>query len=152
MNRFARLLNWTQELSQSLSAFVSHYSIAEAIAFNSGSPAIAVGDFFHYCLAKGSKHIRAAIVLVDHGFPEDAIVLSRAAYECYVSAAYAEAPGVQAIHDLVYNTVGLDAGVVEYARTKTGGLDFRRLVGWTFRAISSARVGVPEPGEQDDPG
>ena len=47
MNRFDRLLDWTQELSQSLSAFVSH------------------------------------------GLPEDAIVLSRAAYECYVSAAYA---------------------------------------------------------------
>jgi hypothetical protein len=79
-------------------------------------------------VAKGSKHIRAALVLVDHGFPEDAIVLSRAAYECYVSAAYAKSQGVQALDELVYNTVGLNAGTVEYARTKTGGRDYRRLV------------------------
>jgi hypothetical protein len=77
MNRFDRLLNWTQELSQSLSAFVSHYGMAEAIAFNSGSPAIAISDFFHYCIAKGSKHIRAALVLVDHGLPEDAMIVQR---------------------------------------------------------------------------
>jgi hypothetical protein len=64
--------------SQSLSAFVSHYGIAEAILVDAVPPAIAIGDFFHYCVAKGSKHIRAALVLVDHGFPEDAIVLSRA--------------------------------------------------------------------------
>jgi hypothetical protein len=83
---------------------------------------------YHYCVAKGSKHIRAALILVDHGFPEDAIVLSSAAYECYVSAAYAKAQGVQALDDLVYNTVGLNAGTVEYARTKTGGWDYRRLV------------------------
>ena len=128
MNQFDRLLKWVQELSLSLSAFVSHYGIAEAIAFNAGQPAIALDDFFHYCIAKGSKHIRAALVLLKQGFPEDAIVLSRAAYECYVSAAYANNQGVQAIHDLVYNTVGLDAGTVEYARTKTGGWDYRRLV------------------------
>jgi hypothetical protein len=128
MNQFDRLLNWIQELSLSLSAFVSHYGIAEAIVFDAGPPAIAIGDFFHYCVAKGSKHIRAALVLVDHGFPEDAIVLSRGAYECYVSAAYAKAQGMQALDDLVYNTVGLSAGTVEYARTKTGGWDYRRLV------------------------
>lgn len=91
-------------------------------------PAIAIGDFFNYCIAKGSKHIRAALVLLDHDLPEDAIVLSRAAYECYVGAAYAKAQGVQAIDDLVYNTVGLNAGTVEFARTKAGGWDYRRLV------------------------
>lgn len=128
MNQFDRLLNWTQELSRSLGAYVSHYGIAEAIAFQAGSPAIAISDFFHYCIAKGSKHIRAALVLIDHEFPEDAIVLSRAAYECYVSAAYAKAQGIQAIDDLVYNAVGLNAGTVEYARTKTGSWDYRRLV------------------------
>jgi hypothetical protein len=127
-NEFDRLLKWTQELSQSLSAFVSHYGIAEAIAFNASAPAIAIGDFFNYCIAKGSKHIRAALVLLDHDLPEDAIVLSRAAYECYVGAAYAKAQGVQAIDDLVYNTVGLNAGTVEFALTKAGGWDYRRLV------------------------
>ena len=60
-------------------------------------------------------------MLLDHGFPEDAIVLSRSAYECYVSAAYATTRGVNAIDDLVYNTVGLSAGTVEYARAKAGG-------------------------------
>lgn len=128
MNEFARLFNRTRELSQSLSAFVSHYGVAEAIAFNTGPPAVAIGDFFHYCVAKGSKHIHAALVLLDHSFPEDAIVLSRAAYECYVSAAYAKTRGIQAIDDLVYNIVGLNAGTVEYARTKAGGRDYRRLV------------------------
>lgn len=128
MNQFDRLLNWVHELSQSLSVFVSHYGIAEAVALNAGPPAIAIGDFSHYCVAKGSKHIRVALVLLDHEFPEDAIVLSRAAYECYISAAYAKAQGVHAIDDLVYNTVGLNAGTVEYARTKAGGRDYRRLV------------------------
>jgi hypothetical protein len=74
MNQFDRLLKWVHELSQSLSAFVSHYGVAEAIAFNTNVRAVAIGDFFHYCMAKGSKHIRAALVLLDRGFPEDAIV------------------------------------------------------------------------------
>jgi hypothetical protein len=128
MNQFDRLLNGIHKLSQSLSAFVSHYGVAEAIAFNARGPAVAIDDFFHYCLAKGSKHIRAALVLLDHDLPEDAIVLSRAAYECYVSAAYAKTQGVQAIDDLVYNPVGRRAGTVEYARTKAGRPDYRRLV------------------------
>jgi hypothetical protein len=125
---FDRLCSSIRELSQSLSAFICHYDVAEAIAFNTGTPAIAIDDFFYYCIAKGSKHIRAAMVLMDNEMPEDAIVVSRAAYECYVSAAYARTHGVQAIDDLVYNPVGLDAGTVEYARTKTGKWDYRRLI------------------------
>jgi len=111
-----------------LSAFIYHYGIAEGIALNTGTPAIAIDDFFYYCLAKGSKHIRAAMVLVENELPEDAIVVSRAAYECYVCAAYAIAHGTKAIDDLVYNPVGLDAGTVEYARTKTGKWNYRQLV------------------------
>lgn len=128
MSAYDHLYGSTQNLSQSLSAFVYHYGIAEAIARNTDSPGVALNDFFHYCVAKGSKHIRAALVLVENEFPEDAIVLSRAAYECYVSAAYAKAQGLNAIDDLVYNPVGLSAGTVHYAQTKTGGLDYRRLV------------------------
>ena len=154
MNRFDRLLNWIRELSESLSAFVSHYGIAEAIVFEAGPPAIAIDDFFHYCLAKASKHIRAGLVLIDHGFPEDAIVLSRAAYECYVSAAYARTQGVGAIHDLVYNTVGLDAGTVEYVRTKAGRQDYRRLVdvetGTFYDAPPSTEKMIRNTGYPDD--
>lgn len=128
MSAYDRLYSSVQELSQSLSAFVYHYGIAEAIARDTGSPEVALNDFFHYCVAKGSKHIRAALVLVDNEFPEDAIVLSRAAYECYVSAAYAKTHGIKAIDDLVYNPVGLSAGTVQYVQTKTGRLDYRRLV------------------------
>jgi hypothetical protein len=79
-------------------------------------------------MAKASKHLRATAVLIEHELPEDAIVLSRAVYECYVSAAYAEAHGIKAVDDLVYNPVGLTAGKVEYARTKAGRPDYRRLV------------------------
>jgi hypothetical protein len=106
MKQSDRLLKWIRELSQSLSAFVAHYGIAEAIAMENGAPAIAIGDYFHYCVAKGSKHIRAALVLLDHEFPEDAIVLSRAAYECYVGAAYATTQGVQAIRGKECSDVG----------------------------------------------
>jgi len=123
-----RLHQCTRELSDSLSAFVLRYGIAEAIALEDVSAEIVIGDFFQYCMAKGSKHIRAALVLLDNGFPEDAIVLSRSAYECYVNAAYAQTKGVQAIDDLVYNTVGLNAQTVEYAQKKTGGRDYRRLI------------------------
>ena len=123
-----RLLKWAYELSKSLSALVSRYGIAEALIFEGVPPAIAMSDFFLYCVTKGTKHIRAAVVLVENGFSEDAIVLSRAAYECYISAAYATAHGPRAIDDLVYNVVGLSAKTVEYARTAKGRWDFRRLV------------------------
>lgn len=125
---FDRLYRSIQTLSESLSAHVYHYGIAEGIALNTGQPAIAVSDYFYYCVAKASKHIRAAVVLIEHELPEDAIVLSRAVYECYVSAAYAKAHGIKTVDDLVYNPVGLSAGTVEYARTKAGGRDYRRLV------------------------
>lgn len=128
MRLFDRLYNCMQVLSQSLSALVCNYGVAQAIALETDEPEIALNDFFYYCIAKGSKHIRATLVLLDNELPEDAIVLSRAAYECYVSAAYSRTLGIKAIDDLVYNPVGLSAGTVEYGRTKSGGWDYRRVV------------------------
>lgn len=118
----------TWKLSHSLSTVISRHGVAKGIAVGEAPPDIALDDFFFYCLAKGSKHIRAAVVLIENELPEDAIVLSRAAYECYICAAYAKVQGIKAMDALVYNPVGLSAGRVEYTRNKHGKPNYWRVI------------------------
>jgi hypothetical protein len=61
---------------------------------------------------------------------------------------------VRAVDDLVYNTVGLNAKTMEYARTKAGGWDFRRLIdnttGTLYGAPPSIERMVRNTGYPDD--
>ena len=138
MNCYDVLFSSTRKLSRSLSALVSRYAVAKGVAVGFATPEIAVDDFFFFCIAKGSKHIRAALSLVENKFPEDAIVLSRSAYECYVCAAYAKGKGIRGMDYLVYNPIGLSAGTVEFVRNRKGDPNYRILIDRETRTIYDA--------------
>lgn len=83
--RIDNLFDHFEELTSSLSAYVYHYGLAEAILHDSFSESFAHNDFVHYCITKATKHLKAAQLLLENRYPEDAMVLSRSAYECYIS-------------------------------------------------------------------
>ena len=122
-NLFAHL----EEMTSSLAAFVSHYGLVEAMLYNSFCESAAYNDFIHYCFTKSTKHLKAAQLLLDNGFPEDAMVLSRSAYECYISIKSGIEDPDLAVDDLVQNKVALSTGRAEYVRTENGKINFRAI-------------------------
>jgi len=153
MDLYGLLFGSTWKLAHSLSTLVSA-SVARGIRAGGATPEVAMEDFFFYCVAKGSKHIRAALLLIENDLPEDAIVVCRAAYECYVCAAYARTHGIKAVDELVFNPVGLGAGTVEFARTKKGGWNYRSLIdretGTSYVAAPSIERMAASTGNSND--
>ena len=46
-------------------------------------------DAFYFALTKATRSMKAARILYDNGYYEDAIILTRTAYEAYLYAAFA---------------------------------------------------------------
>lgn len=117
------------EIVESLDAFVYHYSIAEALAFKSHvGDAIVLNDFRHYCITKATKHLKATSILIDEGYGEDALILIRSAYECYISLSSSIHDPEIAIQSLVYDKIALYSGRAKYVQTKNGKIDFRSIL------------------------
>jgi len=128
------------KLNLSLENFVRKYGIAQSIFKNvSGKDSYVHNDFIHFCITKGSKHLLAAECLLENGFGEDAIILIRCAYECYITASYAIDNPDPTVNKLVYDKLGLYSGKLQYAETKKGKIDYRNIV----RKKGDAKASAP---------
>ena len=86
-----------------------------------------VHDFIFFALTKGARTLDAASSLLSLNRPEDALVLARSAYECYLHASFIAAHR-ERIDDFVQAKVGAYVGEYLHPRTKRGRPIWQRVV------------------------
>lgn len=86
-----------------------------------------VHDFLSFTVTKASRSLEAAIRLLEADFNEDALVLARAAYECYLHEAFI-ATHPDRVDDVLISKVGAYLGAFEHPVTKSGRPKWREVV------------------------
>jgi hypothetical protein len=83
------------------------------------SEAEVVHDFIYFCLTKAARSLCAADQLLTSGFFEDAKILARSIYECYLNGAFARV-NPSRIDELVDAKVGIYAGDYQHPKSNKG--------------------------------
>lgn len=84
-------------------------------------------DFIGFCVTKFTKSLGAIVTLLDSGFPEDAGILTRSAYESYLAIAAVSADP-QLTDDFVFKPIGKHAGRLVHPVATSGKPIWRTLV------------------------
>lgn len=80
-----------------------------------------VHDFVYFCITKATRSLRAIDILLTAGQFEDAKVLARSVYECYLNGAFART-NPSRIDELVSAKVGIYAGYYQHPKSAKGSL------------------------------
>jgi len=102
-----------------------------------------VHDFACFALTKGVRSARAAAVLVDGGFYEDALVATRTAYECYLHVAFILAQPSR-VDDLVSARLGAYSGAYDIPLTKNGKRKWQTVIDPESGRTFSNGIPIPE--------
>ena len=77
-----------------------------------------VHDFIYFCITKATRSLSALDLLLTNCFFEDAKILARSVYECYLNAAFAN-ENPSRINELVSAKVGIYAGYYQHPKSKS---------------------------------
>lgn len=82
-------------------------------------------DFIFFCFTKGTKSLEAIDILLTAGYTEDAKILARSAYECYLNGSFIIA-FPEKIDLVVAAKVGAYAGYYEHPLSKKAKKSIRK--------------------------
>lgn len=92
-----------------------------------------VNDYYFFCLTKGVRSLFSVDILLTEGCFEDASILMRSSYECYLNGSYVfENP--DKVDDLLVNRIGLVTGSIQHPLNDKG-------------KSKRSKVVIPETGE-----
>ena len=128
-NYFNSLGAWLKKAEVCLKKIVDHHGVPIAIVRKEITPEIVMHDFFYFCVTKSCKSLSAFNTLIEHGFPEDALIIVRSIYENYLSVAFMLNKPSQ-IDDLVSKRVGFSRGIFKHPISAKGKIDRRKLHFW----------------------
>lgn len=80
-----------------------------------------VHDFVYFCITKATRSLRAIDLLLTASQFEDAKVLARSVYECYLNGAFAQA-NPSRVNELVSAKVGIYAGYFQHPKSAKGSV------------------------------
>jgi len=86
-----------------------------------------VHDYVFFCYTKGTRSLLAADILLTDGLFEDAKIIIRSAYECYINAGFA-LHNPERINELIELRVGEYFGRYEHPLSKKGNIIRKKLI------------------------
>jgi hypothetical protein len=111
-------------LSECLKKLIDEYGVAKTILRDSKKFGYHFNDFFYYCATKSCKSLIAVKHLIHNKLSEDALIIIRSMYECYLSISYVK-KNPETIDDFVFKKVALHSGRLKHPTSKKGRINFR---------------------------
>jgi len=110
-----------------IEAIVNCYFLAEVLAFNDHQNAYLIHDWCSFCVSKSCQSLATITLILKSGYPEDALILLRSVYECYLSIVFI-LNNPDRIDDFIQKPVGILTGRYHHPKTKKKRTDYRRIV------------------------
>lgn len=112
---------------ETIKAIVSNYFLAEVLAFNDHQRAYLIHDWCSFCMTKSCQSLATITLILKAGYPEDALILLRSVYECYLSTVFV-LNNPDRIDDFIQKPVGILTGRYHHPETKNKRINYKRII------------------------